>query len=55
MSELTVCPTRAGKGYKAVVNGVWFYTSRAEFLNMVNGNATAAKFRSMDEWKRGEA
>ena len=51
MGELTMCPTKAGNGYKVVVNGEWFYTSKKELLKMVREEAHAAKFRTIDEFK----
>lgn len=51
MAELTLCPTKAGKGYKVVVDGTWFYTSAIELAKMLRGEAQAVKFRTVDEWR----
>lgn len=49
MAQVTMCPTKAGNGYKVVVDGEWFYTSKQEIQKMLRGEASAAKFRSIDE------
>ena len=42
-------PTKAGKGYKVVVDGVWFYTSIGELSKMLAGKVAACQFRAMEE------
>ena len=54
MTSVTLCPTKAGNGYKVVVDGVWFYTSIKELHKMLKGEAHAVKFRTIDEYKRME-
>jgi hypothetical protein len=34
-STAALYPTKSGNGYKIVVNGVWYYTSKQEFNNLV--------------------
>lgn len=48
MNEITMCPTKAGNGYKVVVDGVWFYTSTKELQKMLRGEAHAVKFRTIE-------
>ena len=48
MTEVKIMPTRAGNGYKAVVNDEWLYTSNKEFWKMVKGSAHAVTFRDKD-------
>lgn len=55
MGEITMCPTKAGNGYKIVVDGVWYYTSKREMGKMLREETNAAKFRSFDEWNKAEA
>ena len=43
-----MCKTKAGKGFKVVVDGQWFYTSNMEFFGMINGDLNACQFRSID-------
>ena len=50
MATITVCRTKAGAGIKAVVDGVWYYTSIPEFIAMMNGKSRACKFRTLDEF-----
>jgi hypothetical protein len=45
----TLCPTKAGNGYKVVVDGTWFYTSKGSLLNMVNGKAKACTFSTIKD------
>lgn len=54
MGELTLCPTKKGNGFKAVVDGVWYYTSKKEMHGVVDGTTNAAKFRTIDEWNQAE-
>ena len=43
----TLCPTKAGRGFKVVVDGKWFYTSKQDVLDMVNGEAKACTFSTI--------
>ena len=45
----TLVPTKAGKGYKVVHNGLWFYTSKAALLDMVQGKAKACTFHTIKD------
>lgn len=45
----TLCPTKAGNGFKVVVNGTWFYTSKASLLDMVNGKNRACTFSTIKD------
>jgi hypothetical protein len=45
----TLVPTKAGKGYKVVHDGVWFYTSKAALLDMVQGKAKACTFSTIKD------
>ena len=45
----TLCPTKAGNGYKVVVNGTWFYTSKASLIDMVNGKSKACTFSTIKD------
>ena len=52
--QITACPTRAGKGFKLVVNDTWFYTSIRELSKMLAGNATACRFRQIKGDNNGQ-
>jgi hypothetical protein len=45
----TLCPTKAGNGFKVVVDGTWFYTSKASLLDMVNGKNKACAFSTIKD------
>ena len=45
----TLVPTKAGRGYKVVVDGVWFYTSKDSLLDMVSGKAKACTFSTIKD------
>ena len=45
----TLVPTKAGRGYKVVHNGKWFYTSKAALLDMVQGKAKACTFSTIKD------
>ena len=46
---IKLMPTKAGKGYKIVVDGVWFYTSIGEITKMLAGKVAACQFRGIVE------
>ena len=45
----TLVPTKAGRGYKVVHNGKWFYTSKAALLDLVQGKAKACTFHTIKD------
>jgi hypothetical protein len=45
----TLVPTKAGRGYKVVVDGVWFYTSKSSLLEMVEGKTRACTFSTIKD------
>lgn len=49
MANIKLMKTKAGKGFKLVVNGEWFYTSLGEVYKMLGNKANAANFRGMNE------
>lgn len=50
MTDIVLCPTKTGNGYKIVVNGVWYYTSKRE-LGEVVSQGRKCIFRTIDEPK----
>lgn len=50
-TEIVLCPTKTGRGYKIVVDGVWFYTSKRELHEVVNRGRKCV-FRTIDEPKQ---
>ena len=55
MQNVTMCPTKAGKGFKLVVEGVWFYTSTKELSAMIGGKASACRFRPREAFAGQQA
>jgi len=47
--RITVCPTKAGNGFKLCVNGVWFYASKGALERLVTGQEQRCTFRTIDE------
>lgn len=47
--EVTFCATKAGKGFKIVVDGVWLYTSKSELYRVLQNKALACQFREIDK------
>jgi hypothetical protein len=45
----TMCPTKAGNGFKVVVNGVWFYASKRQVLELVHGRQKACTFHTIKD------
>ena len=45
--EIVLCPTKAGKGFKIVVEGVWFYTSKNQLYQIFKGKGCS--FRTIEE------
>ena len=45
----TLCATKAGRGFKVVVDGVWFYTSKVSLLDLVNGKSKACTFSTIKD------
>jgi len=45
----TMCATKAGNGYKVVVNGVWFYASKRQVLEMIDGRQKACTFHTIKD------
>ena len=48
-NSATLCPTKAGRGFKVVVDGKWFYTSKASLLDLVQGKSKACTFSTIDD------
>lgn len=49
MENIKLMKTKAGKGYKIVVNGKWAYTSAQEHAAMEANKAAACTFRTAEE------
>jgi hypothetical protein len=45
----TMCATKAGNGFKVVVNGVWFYASKRQVLEMIEGRVRACTFHTIKD------
>ena len=46
-NEARLCATKAGNGYKIVVNGIWYYTSKQALLDAVN-EGKSCTFRTIE-------
>jgi len=55
MKQITMCPTKAGRGYKVAVNNEWFYTSTGELIAMLGGKTAACKFRGIPQKTGGDS
>jgi hypothetical protein len=45
----TMCPTKAGNGFKVVVRGVWFYASKRQVLDLINQKQKACTFHTIKD------
>lgn len=45
----TFCPTKAGNGFKIIVDDEWLYTSKKFLKKVINGKAKSCQFRSIQE------
>ena len=45
----TMCPTKAGHGFKVVFDGVWFYASKRQVLEMIDGRQRACTFHTIKD------
>ena len=52
MTQITFCPTKQGRGFKLVVDGVWYYMSIKELTKVLSGSAHACTFRTIDEFEK---
>jgi len=43
----TFCETKAGKGFKIIINGRWLYTSKVELYKVLQKKSKACIFRSI--------
>ena len=43
----TFAATKAGKGFKIIINGTWLYTSKTELYKVLQGKSKACVFRSI--------
>ena len=49
VEKVTLCATKAGKGYKIAVNGEWFYTSKKSLIEFLIGEADSCVFSTYKE------
>jgi len=49
MEKVTLCATKAGKGYKIVVNDKWFYTSIEALHAVMRGESKSCTFKPIEE------
>lgn len=46
---ITLLPTKAGRGFKVIHDGQWFYARKDDVLNVVNRKQTACTFSEIKE------
>jgi hypothetical protein len=49
MEIATFTKTKAGKGFKLVVNGKWYYVSNTKLLDVMNNKALSCVFNTIDK------
>jgi len=49
LTTAALCKTKAGKGFKIVVDGKWLYTSIDELTKMLGDKTNACHFREIAE------
>ena len=49
MANIKLCKTKAGRGFKIVVDKEWYYTSNSEMGRMLNGLSRACNFRQIED------
>ena len=45
----TMCATKAGNGFKVVVNGVWYYTSKKNVMDLTQGRIKSCVFSTIKD------
>jgi hypothetical protein len=45
----TMCATKAGNGFKVVVNGVWYYASKKNVLDLTQGRIKSCVFSTIKD------
>ena len=46
--NVTFCKTKAGNGFKIIVDNKWLYASKEKLLAVINGEARSCRFGEMD-------
>ena len=49
VEAVTLCETKAGKGFKIVVNGKWLYVAKRKLFDLIDGRSKACTFTSMPD------
>ena len=47
--KATLCKTKAGNGYKLVLDGVWIYASKEQVEKFMEGNSKSCQFAEIKE------
>jgi hypothetical protein len=45
---VTFCKTKAGNGFKIVVNGKWLYASKRDVLEVIDDEVPSCCFKTID-------
>ena len=47
--KATLCKTKAGRGFKLVLNGVWIYASKEQLHKFLEGESSSCQFKEIKE------
>ena len=47
--NVTFCKTKAGKGFKIVVNDKWLYVSERNLLEVLDDEARSCQFQTIED------
>ena len=47
--KVTFCKTKAGNGFKIIVNDKWLYASKEKLLAVIDGDDTSCQFSEMQD------
>jgi len=47
--NVTFCKTKAGNGFKIVIDNKWLYASKKALLGVIDDESTSCQFRTMDD------
>lgn len=53
-NQIVLCPTKVGNGFKIVVDGVWYYTSKNQLYRIFKGSGCVFTTIEDKQMKRGD-
>ena len=48
MENITLCKTKAGKGFKVIANGKWFYVNQKYLLEVIDNKRKSCVFNTIE-------